>query len=117
MPRRVDSLEEKFPFAILKISMCPDTRMYFVNSHAARLPGGGGTEMEILHGKILPVFDSTGSVPTPLPLVPEQHPDASLVQKDTESLIVIGISLLRYLKYINISELFRCSKILFNKVH
>lgn len=36
--------------------------------------------------KVLPVLGSVGSVPTPLPLTLEQHPDASLVQKDPESL-------------------------------
>ena len=36
--------------------------------------------------KVLPVLDSTGSVPTLLPLALEPNPDASLVQKDPESL-------------------------------
>lgn len=36
--------------------------------------------------KVFPVLGSTGSVPTLLPLALEQHPGASLVQKDPESL-------------------------------
>lgn len=60
--------------------------------------------------RALTVLDSTGSVPTP-PLALQQHPDAILVQKSPESQSHWDPSLLRYLKYINTSELCRYSKI------
>ena len=117
MPRRVDGLEGKFPFAMLKISVCPDTRRYLVNSRAVRLPQGGGTGMEILHGKSTSVLGSTGSVPTPLPLALEQHQMPALCRKIQNLFKVLGISLLRYLKYVNTFGLFRYSEILFNEAH
>ena len=43
---RAKSLEEKFPFAILKTTLWSDARIYFVNSHAARFLGGSSSRME-----------------------------------------------------------------------